>query len=73
MGVRQTWTDHDEASDYVVPNVLSSRDIVSRPAIMEETVPHTLFSIETNGQELLATTLFPDSSLLRLCYSKTVA
>ena len=32
---------------------------------MDETVPHTLLSIETNGQELLSTTLFPDSSLMR--------
>ena len=31
----------DEAGDYVVPNVLSPRDLVSRPDIMDETVPHT--------------------------------
>ena len=41
MDVRPTWTDYDEAGDYVVPNVLSPRDLVSRPDIMDETVPHT--------------------------------
>ena len=38
---RSTWTDCDEAGDYVVPNVLSPRDLVSRPDNMDETVPHT--------------------------------
>ena len=38
---RLTWTDCDEAGDYVVPNVLSPRDLVFRPDIMDETVPHT--------------------------------
>ena len=42
MDVRMTWTDCDEAGDYVVPNVLSSRDIGSRPDNMVETVLHTL-------------------------------
>ena len=41
MGGRQTWTDCDEAGDYVVPNVLSPRDLVSRPDKMDETVLHT--------------------------------
>ena len=41
MDGRPTWTDCDEAGDYVVPNVLSVRDLVSRPDIMDETVPHT--------------------------------
>ena len=36
---RPTWTDCDEAGDYVVPNVLSPRDQVFRPD-MDETVPH---------------------------------
>ena len=35
-----TWTDCDEAGDYVVPNVFSPRDLVSRPDNMDETVPH---------------------------------
>ena len=37
----RTWTNCDEAGDYVVPNVLSLRDLVSRPDNMDETVPHT--------------------------------
>ena len=41
MDVRLTWTDYDEAGDYVVPNVLSLRDLVSRPDNMNETVLHT--------------------------------
>ena len=43
MDGRPTWTDCDEAEDYVVPNVLSPRDLVFRPDNMDETVPHTLF------------------------------
>ena len=38
---RPTWTDCDEAGDYVVPNVLSPRNLVFRPDNMDETVPHT--------------------------------
>ena len=41
MDGRPTWTDCDEAGDYVVPNVLSPRDLVSRPDIMDETVQHS--------------------------------
>ena len=41
MDVRQTLTDHDKAGDYVVPNVLSPRELVSGPDRMDETVPHT--------------------------------
>ena len=37
-----TWTDCDVTGDYVVPNVLSPRDLVSRPDNMDETLPHTL-------------------------------
>ena len=40
MDGRPTWTDCDEAGDYVVPNVLSPRDLVSRPDNMDKTVPH---------------------------------
>ena len=36
--LKQIWTDCDEAEDYVVPNVLSPRDLVFRPGIMDETV-----------------------------------
>ena len=38
MDVRLTWIDCDEAGDYVVPNVFSPRDLVSRPDNMDETV-----------------------------------
>ena len=41
VNIRLTWTDCDEAGDYVVPNVLGSRDLVSRPDNMDETVLHT--------------------------------
>ena len=41
VDVRLTWTDCGEAGDYVVPNVLSPRDLVS----MDETVPHIRFGI----------------------------
>ena len=45
MDGQPTWTDCDEAGDYVVPNVLSPRDLVSRPDNMDENVPHTLFPL----------------------------
>ena len=35
---RMTQTNCDEAGDYVVPDVLSPRDLVSRPDNMDETV-----------------------------------
>ena len=38
MDVQLTWADCDEAGDYVVPNVLSPRDLVSRPDNNDETV-----------------------------------
>ena len=44
MDGRPTWTDCDEAGGYVVLNVLSPRDLVSRPDIMDETLPHKLNS-----------------------------
>ena len=47
MDGRTTWTDCDEAGDYVVPNVLSPRDQVSRPDKMDETVLHTILSLIT--------------------------
>ena len=43
VDVRLTWTDCDVAGDNVVPNVLSQRDIVSRPDNINETVLHTYF------------------------------
>ena len=36
--LRLNWTEGDEAEDYVVPNVLSPRDLVFRPDLMDETV-----------------------------------
>ena len=42
MDGRPTWTDCDEAGDYVVPNVLNPRDLVFRPDNMDETVPQTV-------------------------------
>ena len=45
MDGRPTWTDCEEARDYVVPNVLSPRDLVFRPENMDETVQHTLTSL----------------------------
>ena len=41
MDVRLTWTDCDEAGDYVVPNVLSPMDLDSRSDNMDESVLHT--------------------------------
>ena len=41
MDVPLTWTDCDKAGDYVVPNVISPRDLVSRPDNMDKTVLHT--------------------------------
>ena len=43
MDGQPTWTGYDEAGDYVVPNVLSPRDLVFRPDNMDEIVPHTLY------------------------------
>ena len=45
MDGRLTWTDYDEAGDYVVPNVLSPRDLVSRPENMDETVLHMYMTV----------------------------
>ena len=42
MDGRPTWTDCDEAGDYVVTNVLSPRDLVFRPDNMDETEPHMM-------------------------------
>ena len=38
-----TWADCDEAEDCVVHNVLSPRDLVFRPDIMDETNLHLGF------------------------------
>ena len=46
MDGRPAWTDFDEAGDYVVPNVLSPRDLVFRPDNKDESVPHTLTTVQ---------------------------
>ena len=64
MDGRRTWTDCDEAGDYVVPNVLSPRDLVFRPDSMDETVPH----VRTSGMRIflfLEDFLFFDQNLLK--------
>ena len=38
MDGRLIRTNCDKAGDYVVPNVLSARDLVSRPDNMDETI-----------------------------------
>ena len=55
---RPTWTDCDEAGDYVVPNVLSPRDLVFRPDNMDETVPHTE-KISHDAAQILIKAGFP--------------
>ena len=46
MDAQLTWTDCDEAGDYVVPNVLSPRDLVPRPDNMDKTVLHTVIYLK---------------------------
>ena len=45
MDGRLIRTNRDEAGDYVVPNVLSPRDLVSRPDNMDETVLSSAVSL----------------------------
>ena len=49
MDVRLTWTDCDAAGNYVVPNVLSPRDLVSRLDNMDETGLHTRHLTSSSG------------------------
>ena len=53
MDGRLIWTNCDEAGDYVVPNVFSPRDLVSRPDNMDETVPHHLYEPKSKITVLL--------------------
>ena len=53
MDGRPTWTDCDEAGDYVVPNVLRPRDLVFRPDNMDETVPQTYAVVHFKDVEIL--------------------
>ena len=70
MDGRPTWTDCDEAGDYVVPNVLSPRDLVFRPDNMDETVPHTHMScrviLVTIYENLTRFSLFISSQQMQL-------
>ena len=50
MDGRLTRTNCDETGDYVVPNVLSPRDLVSRPYNMDETVLSS-YAVTCNGNE----------------------
>ena len=54
MDGRPTWTDCDEAGDYVVPNVFSPWDLVSRPDNMDETVPHLQVQSSYKGTHKLS-------------------
>ena len=54
MDGRPTWTDCDEAGDYVVPNVLSPRDLVFRPDNMDETVSHIRQMVHTKATGFIA-------------------
>ena len=62
MDGRPTLTDCDEAGDYVVPNVLSPRDLVFRPDNMDETVPHTHYAYTLAGHK------FRVLMLCRICF-----
>ena len=53
MDGRPTWTDCDEAGEYIVPNVLSPRDLVSRPDKMDGTVLHTYLESLARGNKWL--------------------
>ena len=68
MDGRPTWTDCDKAGDYVVPNVLSPRDLVSRPDIIDETVPHTYFQISGYLHTVLLYTLLYNKFMNILFY-----
>ena len=65
MDGRPTWTDCDEAGDYVVPNVLSPRDLVFRPDNMDETLPHTCKLLTTQSVSALILCRFTSTKVLR--------
>ena len=67
MDGRPTWIDCDQAGDYVVPNVLSPTDLVSRPDIMGETVLHTVAI--TDKKAIMSRCVYIKYSLLKLCNS----
>ena len=51
MDGRLTQTNCDEAGEYVVPNVLSPRDLVSRPDNMDETVQSSFICCWSHDQD----------------------
>ena len=58
MDGRLTRTNCDEAGDYVVPNVLSARDLVSRPDNWTKLYyHHTTFEKETKAKSVQRTIL----------------
>ena len=74
MDGRPTWTDCDEAGDYVVPNVLSPRDLVFRPDNMDETVPHILLQgqVENSLCILMELPVYEISNLQYLTFGQTI-
>ena len=68
---RPTWTDCDEAGDYVVPYVLSPRDLVFRPDNMDETVPHNCTSCQQQPpyNNTYLSTILPEIRLYLPAYS----
>ena len=66
MDVRLTWTDCDKAGDYVVPNVLSPKDLVSRPDNMDTTVLLTHEDKNVKGQTAPHSDCSQTSSLIRV-------
>ena len=59
MGGRPTWSDCDEAGNYNMPNMLSPRDLVSRPDHMDETVRDILNCTMVNVTNLGDYVLLP--------------
>ena len=53
MDGQLTRTNCDQAGDNVVPNVLSPRDLVSRPDNMDETVQSSYTEVNTGITEVL--------------------
>ena len=56
-------TNCDEAGDYVVPNVLNPRDLVSRPDNMDETILSSSFSFSVT--ERLSLISHPGQHLIK--------
>ena len=74
MDGRPTWTDCDEAGDYVVPNLLSPMDLVFRPDNMDETVPHICYVLEQKYEKICPCKPQCYSRLLKLlnCYGAKI-